>query len=190
MASVPNPISDALGAQHVRLEDEVVVAGEEVDRPLEALDHPPGLEVQPRVERGLLERDHAVDRGDPAERLLGEHHAAQRRLELERDQRQAAAAGDRLVVRDRDRGVQRRALVGRDREHEQAAGPGAFGALGLLDGLRRELGGQPGDDRDVARLLDRDRRTRTRSSGQRCGPSPVSALIASATGPWGSSHWR
>ena len=85
-----------------------------------------------------------------------EDHAAQRRLELEGDHRQAAAARDRLVVRDRDRRVEGRALVGRDREHEQALRPGALGPLRLLDRLLGELGREAGDDRDVAGLVDGD----------------------------------
>ena len=101
MASVPKPISAPSGAHHERLEDEVVVAGEQVDGPLEALDHAPRQQVQARVERGFLERDDVVDRRDPAERVLGEDHAAERRLELEGDHGQAARPCDRLVVRDR-----------------------------------------------------------------------------------------
>src|ERR1019366_8334573 len=113
-------------------------------------------EIEPRVERGLLEGHDAVDRRDPAQCLLREDHAAERRLELEGDERQATARGDRLVGGDRRRRIERRALVGGDRKDEQAGGAGLLGALGLLDRLGGEGRAQTGDDRDVPRLVHGD----------------------------------
>jgi len=146
-------------AEQERLEDEVVVAGEERDllrKPLEEarrVDEPPG------VERRLLDRHHAIDESHRLEDVVLVVDAGQGRLELEQDKRQTDL-GDGRVVRDRDGGVQRRAEIGGDREDQERIGAGGLEVAGLADGgvgagerigvLRERVVAQPFEAGEVA----------------------------------------
>ena len=105
----------------------------------------------------------------------------QRRLQLEQDQRQADLR-DRLVILQGDARIERLAEVRRDREDEECVGAGCLEVARLADGGSVEGPARPATiGRSVTSFTIS--RTRTFSSRVRCGPSPVSTLIASATGP-------
>ena len=139
----------ALRAEHERLEDEVVVAGQQGDRPRQLFQHPHQIEEAAGVEGRLLDRHDAVDAGQRAQRLRVEVDAAERRLQLKQDQGQTDL-GDRLVIADRHLGVERGAEVGGDGEDEERLGPGRLEVTRLLDGLAGERSAQPGHDRQLA----------------------------------------
>ena len=85
----------------------------------------------------VLDGDDAVDTGQSAQRLRVEVDAAARRLELKQDQRQADLR-DRLVIANRNLGVQWGAEIGGDGEDEERLGPGRLEVTRLLDSLAGE----------------------------------------------------
>ena len=138
-------------AEHERLEDEVVVAGQERHRPGQLGEEARRVHEPAGVERCLLERHHALDRRHRPERLGLEVDPGERGLELEQDQRQPDVR-DRLVVVDGDSDVQRLAQVGRDREHQEGIRPGRLEVPRLAHGSVGRGTGQAGDDRQVGHL--------------------------------------
>ncbi len=149
----PEPDQRPGRTEQERLEDEVVVAGQQRDRPRQALEETGRVDEPAGIEGRLLHRDHAVHRGHRGQRVGLEVDTGQRRLELEQDERQPDIR-DRLVIGDRHARVERLAEVGRDREDEQRIGAGGPEVTRLADRGFRRWTGQPGHDRQVRDLAD------------------------------------
>ena len=149
----PEADERARRAQQERLQDEVVVAGQQRDLSRQLLEQPGRVDEAPGVERRFLDRDDAVHRRHRLERVGLEVHPGQGRLQLEEDERQADVR-DGLVIGDRHARVQRLAQVGRDREHEQRVCAGRSEVASLAHG---RIGGgtrQTRHDRDVRHVAD------------------------------------